>query len=112
MEINEKCYPVYRDAQQLDRCWKDAAQRMGIDPTQIESCAYGAEGLALLKADEEAAGKYGVTGSPTLIINGQRYVGARSAETFKQAICSGFVTPPTECETQLGTEAAAVEGGC
>ncbi|MFA5055534.1 MAG: hypothetical protein WC562_05095 [Dehalococcoidia bacterium] len=47
---------------------------------------------------------YGVTGSPTIIINGVKVsVNPRSPENFKQIICSAFNTPPQECDQTLST---------
>jgi len=112
MDVNENCYPVYSDAEELDACWKDAAQKFGIDVNKIETCAYGSEGLNLLKEDEQLADQYGVSGSPTLIINGARYSGSRSSEAFKQAICSGFTTQPSECGQTLSGESSSAQGAC
>ncbi|MDI6798711.1 MAG: DsbA family protein [Candidatus Aenigmarchaeota archaeon] len=112
METNRNCYPIYRDADKLDACWKQAAQKFGIDTSKIETCAYGSEGLNLLKIDEELADQYSVTGSPTLIINGQRYSGTRSSESFKQAICSGFITQPSECTQTLSSSSSTTAGRC
>jgi protein-disulfide isomerase len=48
---------------------------------------------------------YGVTGSPTIIINGQKVtVNPRTPENFKQVICSAFNTSPEECSQTLSTE--------
>jgi len=113
MEINENCYPVYRDAEKLETCWKEAAQKFGIDTSKIETCAYGSEGLDLLKEDEELSQQYSVTGSPTLIINGVRYSGSRSSEAFKQAICDGFIVEPSECSQTLSeAQSSNPSSGC
>lgn len=114
-EINENCFSIYRDSEQMDACWKEAAEKFNIDVDEIETCAYGSEGLDLLKADGELADQYRVTGSPTLIINGARYSGGRTPEAFKQGVCSGFETEPDECsETLEGSTAASASssGGC
>jgi len=47
---------------------------------------------------------YGVTGSPTIIINDVRVsVSPRTPENFKQIICSAFNTSPDECDQTLST---------
>lgn len=112
MHVNEKCYPVYRDSAALDKCWREAASTAGIDAEIVETCV-NEEGVGLMKEDEQAGNRYGVRGSPTLIINGQRYSGARSSEAFKQAICSAFVEAPEVCDEQtLSTTEAVASGGC
>lgn len=51
--------------------------------------------------------KYGVQGSPTLIINGAEVSGvARSPEAVKQAICAAFNNAPSECGQTLDTAEA------
>lgn len=111
MEINNNCYSLYRDSAALDRCWKDAANKFGIDIAKIES-SLATDGLALLKEDKTIADGYGVSGSPTLIINGEEYYGTRSSEAFKSAICSGFTSPPSECSEALSNSSSAPSGGC
>ncbi len=74
----------------------------------------------VFKADNE---KYGVQGSPTLIINGQQVSVGRDSASLLSAICSSFNSPPAECQKQLssaapspgfgaGTGGANSAGGC
>lgn len=52
--------------------------------------------------------KYGVSGSPTLVINNAIVnVAKRSPEGFKAAICEAFTTPPEECSQKLSEETAS-----
>jgi hypothetical protein len=47
---------------------------------------------------------YGVTGSPTIIINGKKVnISPRTPENFKQILCSAFNTSPEECNQTLST---------
>ena len=48
--------------------------------------------------------KYGVQGSPTLVINGVKVSVARSPEALKEAICSAFTNPPAECNETLSSQ--------
>jgi hypothetical protein len=52
---------------------------------------------------------YGVSGSPTLVINGQKISSGRDSASLLRTICAGFENPPEECETQL-TSAAPSSG--
>ncbi len=48
--------------------------------------------------------KYGVQGSPTVVINdsdASDLLSARSPEAFKKLICAAFNTEPEECKTEL-----------
>jgi hypothetical protein len=69
--------------------------------------------------------KYGVQGSPTLVINGAQAQVDRTPEAVKEAVCASFNNAPAECKTALssaatspgfGTDAApsaaAGAGGC
>jgi glutaredoxin len=115
MEIDNNCYGKIdtRNATALDACWKNAATKAGIDVAKIQTCSSGSEGLNLLKADEQLTEQYGVSGSPTLIINGAAYSGGRSSEAFKQAICNAFTTSPTECSQTLSSSGgSSTSGGC
>jgi len=114
MEIDNNCYGVISttNATALDACWKAAATKAGIDASKIDTCSKGSEGLDLLKADEQLTTTNGVTGSPTLIINGVTYNGARTSEDFKNSICSGFTTQPAECSQTLSATGTEASGGC
>ncbi|MDP3056950.1 MAG: hypothetical protein Q8N37_00305 [bacterium] len=51
--------------------------------------------------------KYGVPGSPTLIINGATADSARDSASLLKTICSAFNTPPKECSVTLSATAPA-----
>ena len=55
-------------------------------------------------ADNE---KYGVAGSPTLVINGQTISTARDSASLLKAVCSGFKNAPEECKKELSSKAPA-----
>ena len=95
----------------LDTCWKDAAKTAKFDTTKIENCVK-TEGLTLMKAEEALSQQNGVSGSPTLIINGATFNGARTPEGYKQAICSAFNKQPTECTKTLNETSATASGNC
>jgi len=84
-----------------------------LDKKKLESCMSDPEkGLKYAKADFDASDKYGVSGSPTLVLNGERVseynFGGRSAEAVKTLICCGMKTQAKECQTKLSTEQANV----
>jgi len=111
--FNTACYPLWQNSTALTSCRKETLATLGMDSTKIETCASGTEGFAILKADETEADKFGASGSPTLVINGVTYSGARTPEAYKQAICNSFETTPAECSTVLSSaSAAASSGGC
>ena len=90
--------------------WTTAAEEVGLDIESIETCVND-EGLELMQADDDLTDELGITGSPTLLINGERYSGQRTPESFKQAICSGFEEQPDSCLEEL-EEGSAATGSC
>ncbi|MFA5347522.1 MAG: thioredoxin domain-containing protein [Methanoregula sp.] len=110
--FNNQCYPVWQNVTLLDSCRKNVTATLGIDLPKIETCANDAEGLTLVEMDATESDGVGASASPTLIINGVKYAGARTPEAYKQAICNSFDTVPTECTTTLSTASAASSGGC
>jgi glutaredoxin len=110
--FNDACYPSWQDAAVLLSCYKNTTAALSIDSAKIDTCAAGAEGLALLRADEAASAKDGASASPMLFINGVEYSGARTPEAYKQAICTSFDTAPAECSTVLSSASSGATGGC
>ncbi len=106
LDINKNC-----NAQNADTCWKPIAEKYGIDVTQVEQCVEQ-EGKDLLDAELKLDEKYSVSGSPTVFINDKQYSGARTPEAYKEAICSGFINPPAECNETLGGGTDSSQGQC
>ncbi len=105
-EVNANC--TYENA---DTCWTGPARKAGIDINKISQCQKQ-EFETLLDQQIALTTQYSVSGSPTLLINETSYTGSRTAEDFKQAICSAFNNPPKECSTTLEEEAKGAQGGC
>ena len=45
--------------------------------------------------------KYGITGSPGLVINGEKISSARDSASLLKTICNGYNNPPESCATVL-----------
>jgi glutaredoxin len=104
--VNRNC-----NSRNADECWESYAEESGIDPEKIKKCEKE-EAITLLEEELKLDQKYGVRGSPTIIINDERYRGGRTPEAFKSAICSAFLDPPEECAETLSEAAEAPAGGC
>lgn len=89
----------------------------GIDKTKLESCTKKTDAEfkvtenlknptgnypAFLINDKECD-EYGVSGSPTLVINGKIVSSARSPAAYLATICSAFNKAPAECEEELSS---------
>ncbi|MDD5148515.1 MAG: thioredoxin domain-containing protein, partial [Candidatus ainarchaeum sp.] len=111
-KFNATCPSLYSDAAALDACWKKAAQDSNVDAAKIDSCSKTKEAVALLKSNETLTTQYGVSGSPTMIINGTQVNPDRTPEGYKQAVCNAFNTAPEECAQVLSSTSATVSGSC
>lgn len=108
-QVNQDCV-----AEDVDQCWQDAAQEVGVNVSSVESC-FEDNKLAYAEDEVGLASEYNVTGSPTLLINGVNYTGDRSAQGYKDAICSAFNEAPEACNQDLEVEedtASAPAGSC
>jgi hypothetical protein len=111
--FNTQCYPKWQDSGALDTCRKNVTASLGVESQAVETCASGADGIALLTTDAADSAMYGASASPTLIINGVVYSGARTPEAYKTAICNSFESAPGECSTTLSSASAGgTTGGC
>lgn len=61
-------------------------------------------GFGIHKAENT---KYGVQGSPTLVINGAQIQAGRDSASLMGAICGAFNTVPAECSTDMSSETPA-----
>jgi hypothetical protein len=95
----------------IEEKWKDYATAAGVDISAVETC-FNEEAEELLEEQVFLNQMYGVRGSPTAVINGTQYSGARTAEGFKTAICSSFLSAPEECELELNDTTQAAAGSC
>jgi glutaredoxin len=95
-----------------ENCLKEA----GIDQGKLNSCQsatdkefkisenFKEEGYPPFNIHKDLNEKYGVRGSPTLVINDQLVNVTRSPEKVKEAICNAFLNPPEECNQKLPEE--------
>lgn len=104
--INKNC-----TSQNADACWEKVGEDLGINVQKIKECQ-NSEAKILLERELNLVKEYNANASPQLFINGIEYRGRRSAEDYKNAICSGFIQPPPECQEKLTSESTPVTGGC
>ena len=106
--IYEKCYG------DIDCDLKESVALMdslGIDSDKVLECV-DSKADSLLEEDSKAASDAGVTGSPTLVVNGVKANVARTADAFKNAVCSGFNEAPEACGEELSTTGTTASGSC
>jgi len=76
--------------------------KFGVDKAKIDSCMK-TDGVTLYAAEETNAQSKGVSGSPTLIINGADAQSGRDSTSYLKTICSAFNTAPAECSQVLSS---------
>ena len=54
--------------------------------------------------NKELNDKYGVKGSPTLVVNGETLNAGRDSASLMKTICSGFTNQPEECKATLSSD--------
>lgn len=101
---SDKCLSqVGLSKNQIDTCVKNADSEYGI--TKAYENKEGWNGnyppFDLQKEDNE---KYGVKGSPTLVVNGVEASSARDPQSLLATICNAFEEAPVECNQQLSSE--------
>lgn len=89
----------------------------GVDTTKLAACTGSADrGLAYAAKDFGLSDSYGVTGSPTLVLNGATVsefnFGGRTPEAIKSVICCGFTDRPDTCNTTLSSSSSTSSGNC
>jgi len=106
LAMNDKC-----NANNADTCWEAVAVDLKLDVAKIKACEKD-EGVALMRADKALGDKLGVSGSPTVFIDGNSYNGGRTPEAYKTGLCAAFMTAPAECGTTLaGADTVAPASG-
>lgn len=94
----------------------------GVDKTKMDSCVK-ARSKDIYKNDSALSQQYGVSGSPTLVINGVQSSAGRDAASYLAGICAAFNNAPAECAKQLssaspsagfgaGSDASGSEASC
>lgn len=123
-EANENLRQICIREEQSEKYWRyigcfiengeaeNCLKLAGVDSGKLEGCMEdGERGIKYASEDFELQGEYGVTGSPTLILNGEEAdefrFGGRTAEAVKTMLCCGFKREPTFCKKELSTETAA-----
>ncbi len=95
----------------IDSCWEGIAKNLGINIDKIKTCQAN-EANSLLAEEVRLNEQYGVSGSPTIFINGTKYSGSRNPESFKNSVCNAFNNIPNECSQTLESTGSQAQGSC
>ncbi|MEI7621321.1 MAG: hypothetical protein WCJ51_02180 [Candidatus Moraniibacteriota bacterium] len=112
----EKTQPA-KLASYLQCFWKDSkgtsatcVKTTGVNPAQLATCVADTNKQfspteKAFDLNKEETVKFGVQGSPTLVVNGTTLASGRDSVSVLKAICSGFATQPKECQAKLSATA-------
>lgn len=95
----------------IDTCWATVAEEVGVNTSAVLA-EFEASKFDILASEMAKTNEYRVSGSPTIMINGYTYNGARTPEAYKSKLCEAFTNAPEECGQELSTVGAAAAGSC
>ena len=95
-----------RDLEQIPDNWEPCAEEAGIPAHKLMACYTAAEGTRLLQASIQRSAAAGVTGSPTILIAGRPYEGARDGRELLRTLCDALGQPPPPACAKLAPEVA------
>ena len=95
------------DKTKLNSCMERVDKEYNITEMYNDRSTWASGRFPLFNVEADLNTKYGVRGSPTLVINDKVVSINRSPEAYKEAICSAFTSPPEECKQNLSESAAS-----
>jgi len=120
----EKCLSETNiDKTGLASCISETDEEYNITSQYNDKSTWMNESFPKFDIHTDLNEKYGVQGSPTVVINDKIVnISPRSPEKFKEIICQSFNSQPEECSTTLSSDASSAgfgggsgsssEGGC
>jgi glutaredoxin len=103
----------------------ECIKSLGINQTQLDSCIDATDNefkimeqfkdrtswksgqYPLFPVHEEDNAAYGVTGSPSLVVNGEKISSGRDSASLLKTVCAGFNNAPEECKAELSSASPA-----
>lgn len=94
------------DQVKINQCVTTTDNKYGVTKAYEDKDSWGGQ-FPPFNVQEEDNLKYGVQGSPTIVINGVEASSARDPQSLLATICNGFEEAPAECAQALSTDAPA-----
>ena len=100
----EKCTEqVGLNTSQIDSCVENTDEEYKVTEKYNDKSTYRGQ-YPVFDVNKEGNEKYDVSGSPTVVINGEKVQAPRNPDALLATICSGFEDKPEECSAQLSTQ--------
>jgi len=87
----------------LSNCVNSADKKYGVTEKYNDKSSWINGKFPAFDIYKEDNAKYGIQGSPNLIVNGKKISTERDSASLLKTICSGFTNPPEECKKQLSS---------
>lgn len=91
------------DTTKLTTCTKKVDKEFSVLSNLNDQSKWLSGKYPIFAVDDALNKKYGVQGSPTLIINGVDVSAGRNSATLLEAVCNAFSTEPSECSKELSS---------
>ncbi len=94
------------DQDALESCFIVADEEFSVSANKDDTSSWLSGKYPLFDVDKELNEKYGVGGSPTLVINGVKVSSGRSPAAMLDAVCQSFTegSAPEVCDTELPSD--------
>lgn len=89
------------DVQKMENCINEVDEQYKVYENYNDTSTWYNGRFPKWDVELELNQKYGVRGSPTLVINDKVVSVSRTPEILKQTICNAFNNPPEECNQKL-----------
>lgn len=91
------------DSDKLAECITSADKEFGISADFADQASWSGGRYPKFAIYDDDNKKYGVQGSPTLVVNGKSVSVGRDSNSLKNVICNAFNDAPEECTQSLPT---------
>ena len=95
------------EASSLASCVSQADAQFKINAKVVDKSQWRTTQFPPFDIYQADNAKYGVQGSPTLVVNGTTVSGQRDSQSLLNLVCSGFSNQPAECQQKLSGDAPA-----
>ena len=89
----------------LNTCVANTDKKYKVTEMFNDKSTWSSGRFPQFNVNKELAQKYGVKGSPGLVINGVKISSGRDSSSLLKTICAGFKEQPKECEEKLSSVA-------
>ncbi|MCK5510102.1 hypothetical protein KAI65_00970 [Candidatus Parcubacteria bacterium] len=105
---NERCLDeIGAESVELNNCINRIDQEFGIYASYEDKSTWISGRFPIFNIHQSEIEQYGIKGSPTVIVNGQRVNTQRSPDALLNAICAAFIVEPSECSIELSDKSAS-----